>query len=1389
MSEIEDGSIGPGSFIDGLKNSDTKSEKPSSTSSDEDLNTSTPTPIEVSDNTDGIEISFEVSSDEVGKSHSANQPSTPDASDLSDNLQPTNKFESVSDSFLSALKQTKSPSSTDGSAHSSDINHTEGSSTDSTSIRAVPAASSDINVQISKTEDGTTTPDNLAKSSKAINSNSSIQDAVLPDKPNSSFSNAYEDSRDKSSDAPADGSKVKSPKEQNRGEKPPVMRGRGERPSRVARAANLARNPKASAAAGVDSAKSAVKNTAKNSLKKNIKRVGQKVAAQAAAAILTNPTALAIIGSILAVILFIVFIISIFGGVGSVAQVDASKIATQSIPASYLDAYQSSAEEYNVPWTVLAAVGQRASYHGQFDPYKFDVPAYYPGSGTNAMKSLTFFSDSSSEYLVEGLTTAVNARGVLFNNVSIDDIYDLPSKVISGLKSIISDNLPNSDPSISGAGRYLVVSALPDPEAEDVQTTFTKIINDVFSKSSADKVIWIGGLGPEYAEINKILLKQSTLRNFIVTLPTSTDLLSQITSVAFAQNSAFASSPGFTAVLDSGCPVRTPSIQATGKDANTGKPAGPLMLLPGVSKLDNSELQNICNASDALAENLSETSILLSEERDLNLRELEEMATDGDVHAANLIHSFWADVVNASNIIGDKDTAVCEKPNRGDLKDAEWVALMVKRSWECVLAGSEINVATSIVNGSYVTLDSINSIELVVEEALDVSFAWSGWKIPSSACAVNSGAAGTFPLDLATYTANIDLLNPKAGRCDVWANSNAAARAFLKAQIASEAARSVVNGEGIQGGWKALPLTLGPYSNQFFVRGQYVDVAMISVCTDAAYSSFKNMVLSDANPLNSQNNSYDDVISIINGSPDGSTTASALSLSALTTSYVLSEAADLTTSGCGGAGRVLTVAESLSILDQAAIKYSREVPFNATSDKVVDAGVVSVAISSVISREAVSAPSGVPIARGSGRTALTNRLNITELVSNRPQVASFSGNNLSAGTDIVNIAGIFGGLFVGDKAGGTGWANLGTNTPKNEIFNAVGSSVGVDPRLLASIAFVESRFDESFNCPQGSKNKPAGIMGLNKTSSFDPCAATDDTGVEVSIQTAAASLKQAGTLYPNNWPAALIYYKAGSIFPGQEKIAADSFVSSGVGSIAKILGDAEAAIISDYIDANSNDNSVIYKWGQLIEEYPALTINSVQISVSADGCPVNAPPSTVQGFVEFPLLRDGAREFGLHKICVDSVRQAATPEAARAIKYALTQLGTEYILTSAGRMRTNPNAFDCSSFVTRSYSNVLGGNLPITRSNWAPTTRDLLGIKSDPWYVYLSWAEKIPFGQAKPGDLVFGGDYGTSHVTMLLAHGFKVHTNSPRDVAHVNAAYSSAIYAVRVNPDRVYTKN
>ena len=94
--------------------------------------------------------------------------------------------------------------------------------------------------------------------------------------------------------------------------------------------------------------------------------------------------------------------------------------------------------------------------------------------------------------------------------------------------------------------------------------------------------------------------------------------------------------------------------------------------------------------------------------------------------------------------------------------------------------------------------------------------------------------------------------------------------------------------------------------------------------------------------------------------------------------------------------------------------------------------------------------------------------------------------------------------------------------------------------------------------------------------------------------------------------------------------------------------------------------------------------------------------------------------------------------AAKAVMYALSQVGDRYVAAAAG-----PNSFDCSGLTMKAWRQA-GVSLPhYSRSQYSVTRR-------------------VPLSQAQAGDLVFYFKRGTHHVGLYIGNGKMVHAANPR---------------------------
>lgn len=181
-----------------------------------------------------------------------------------------------------------------------------------------------------------------------------------------------------------------------------------------------------------------------------------------------------------------------------------------------------------------------------------------------------------------------------------------------------------------------------------------------------------------------------------------------------------------------------------------------------------------------------------------------------------------------------------------------------------------------------------------------------------------------------------------------------------------------------------------------------------------------------------------------------------------------------------------------------------------------------------------------------------------------------------------------------------------------------------------------------------------------------------------------------------------------------------------------------------------------------------ISLAAPQTVVGKDGCPKAVLDGTVPA------------DINVKQLCKFAVKRAVTPQAAVAIKYALLRLGAPYACEGIGRL--DPWRYDCSSYVSRAYSE--GAGLGTAGDGWAPSTRNMVpwdGAALDPHYAIIQ-ADKL-----KPGDLVLydtcptGETCSYRHVVMYLGPMVEggvpmmAHTNGCGLVAHVEPFYGTDV--------------
>lgn len=1082
------------------------------------------------------------------------------------------------------------------------------------------------------------------------------------------------------------------------------------------------------------------------------------------------------------------------------------------IPEPYLNAYQSAARRYKLPWTVLAAVGANATYHGRIDPYKQEVPLPANMADEEDTENFIILTDSALDGIETYLNPFLTPAGYSVDVVTLPD-----GKIQSAVNWLDANDTDNRTP---------IVIALGGNDGGTPQEFAAKVDQLLNLRGLHNRVYWLTLASEGAAPYNEVLRERDRLRPNLMLidwagLVEQQDIL--IGEGGALDDSGQRARAGLIAatfvgnVLSAGLPVASglsgpgvlptptgncPSLAVPVEGANLSQGAGPLMLTPSALTAAGYDLgddiQNICASVDTLAEVLAQTARIVADEEGTTfpsgIANLALQAVGGDAAVSERIHKFWAKVLDTSGILGDTVQRECVTPEQGSLEDQAHVGNMIDSYWRCTLAGVELYSVDSVTvdvagNVAHRTLNQPEAVARGVEEALSVAWTWSSWG--TTECDDTAVHAGVFPLTAAVFNNHAD--DPEKGRCDREENVKAAAKAFAARESVTVPGRSGKWAATI-GGWALIGPVSGPVGptnfdavgpwQPLYVSAECTPIlvdAVIGIGNDGAFLSGYTAAQAQEVAFSVAFDEFDDT-----GARVGSTLTvdQLLALNAETDARLAAVVSAARANPVCAQERNYADEEWLGVLAGAVSGDAftavvedgsgPRIPSPTRGDLNVPAAV----------GDRIAALSGRAASRSGGwggvppsQTAYLQRLStVRAKLAVRPLVEREIGDGtLSIGYRLVNLAvGYYGGIFIGNdgvKSVGIGFVD-GT-VPFNEDFNSVGQEYGVDPRLLAAVARQESNFNPDAGC-----NPPGGAFGMmQKEYDTVPTLCGD---VRRQIEEAAKMLLD---LYERagDWKGALWGYNNGALFAGawaelggDEAAARQYAIAYYRGARNPATGQtycpasgecARAEIAMKYISETPGDRSAMLAWLEYQGLFPALVLNTRQTVVNGTECP-NAPPRSAIAGKE--PLRGGADDIGIRTLCVEAVADAPTPEAARAIIFAFNNLGIAY----SQDLRSTSSAFDCSSYVSRSYESA---GLRMNSGGAHFNTSQLL-----PWDggTRPEWVVPVSPHLAKPGDLVFPQQ---GHVAMKLTRGFIIHTNSTGDVSHVTMGGSSYINPLQTN--------
>lgn len=1077
------------------------------------------------------------------------------------------------------------------------------------------------------------------------------------------------------------------------------------------------------------------------------------------------------------------------------------------IPEPYLEAYRSAARAQKLPWTLLAAIGANASYHGRIDPYKQQIPlpaARIPSDDTN--KKVIVLTDSSLVEASTYLTPLLTPTGYQLEIVEVEG-----GSIAGGVEWLEE----------YGTGGSTLVVALGANETGTRQEFADQVNRLMNTLGLHNRVLWLTlDRGASPGVYNEVLRDRDANRPNLRLIDWAGRALDRgftpdgtgnytdeaereragLIAASVAGNavsaglpvSADLTGPGVLPTPTGDCP--TLPVAIAGETPSQG--AGPLMLMPSALVAAGYDLgekiQNICESADTLAEVLADTARAVAEEDGTSFPRgiafLAQQAGSGDAEAAKQVHDFWAKVVDRAGVLGSVEERECLVPEQGSLEDREYVGNAIDAYWRCALANVELSSISAVNvdaagNVSYSTLEPAGAVARSVDEALVVAWNWSEWG--GANCDEEAVHAGVFPLTLAVFEEYAE--DTEAGRCDPAQNIIAAAEAFISGESAPAATRPG-RWNASSGGWRLIGPVAGPVGPGLFdTLGPWQPLSVGTECSRVLVSAvlaaardqalLPGLTAGQAQELAyaGLTDEFDTTGQRAGGAfPDDAQRISATSgLDARLESLVSVASVDpacaqtrpYTAEEWMGA---LAGAVNGDALTSAVDGEDLSIPARTTGNLLVPASAGDRV--TMLSGRAFSRSAGYPGVSPSSSAYLQRLSSVRVALKVRPVVESEQGANaLSLGYRMINVAvGYYGGIFVGNTGEAlAGFGFLDDSIPYFEEFNSVGQEYGIDPRLLAAVAKQESNFDPEAGCPT------EGAFGMMQKE-FDtvPTLCGDVRG---QIAAAAEMLldlyRRAG-----DWKGALWGYNNGALFSEKwaeingESTAAEEYAYEwyrGRGVCSATGECRRAEIAMEYISETPGDRSAMLNWIEYQRLFPSSVIGTRQTIVNGNECPNVAPLSAIAGRT---VLRDGAETIGIRELCVEAVAEAPSPEAARAIIFAFNNLGITY----SQELRSTPRAFDCSSYVSRAYES---SGLIMNNGGVHFSTHSLFPHSG---YSRPEWVVPIALHAARPGDLVFPSQ---GHVAMVLTRGFIIHTNATGDVSKVERGYANPLQVNRVVPE------
>lgn len=626
---------------------------------------------------------------------------------------------------------------------------------------------------------------------------------------------------------------------------------------------------------------------------------------------------------------------------------------------------------------------------------------------------------------------------------------------------------------------------------------------------------------------------------------------------------------------------------------------------------------------------------------------------------------FWTEAVRRLPLVDPRKTACTNSPvPAAGTADEQRSAIgaAIRRIWGCEFsqipqmytvteAGTEPTAGPTVTSG-------------IIFEALNVAWLYSEWG--SAACDPAAELAGVFPLTATVFDTYKPTDPSAADRCDPTANITAAARAFAAGETIKPGERS---GEAkaigdrspasgpytpMIGGWWAMPWALGDAAtlDRFLQAGPGSAWAPSAACVADADA----FVLRIAGATPAAANSTTTTTPTTTTAPantTGSTPAVASTFSSTNCNGSPTDLEQLVMRRAGilsaqlratfpdtFAGPTTTTTPTPTTTTPTTTQVTAPATGQTSPDPALEgaedggAGTISpdrkpfTLPVTLRAADALVWDTNLAVIRPAGDLLTPFRPGVDSAVRRlsagggipMPPVPSGMASESEYASIVVKLAVDIGGTFDGDKryrgvdplaklaafrAAGYGIGAVGADIPYADIFNSVGAQKGIDPRLLAAIAWGESNFNADANCP----DIGTGYGMMQAEGRPEVCG---DVTMQVTL--AADMLVELYDAAGKDWTGAIWGYNNGigfalawTDFPGDYEKAyafAENHYCSSASRRDRDAPDGSgrswcvwrAEVAMRYISTDPNVRSIVGKWNEYQQTYPSGTISSISSS-------------------------------------------------------------------------------------------------------------------------------------------------------------------------------------------------